>query len=366
MSQFLGDHWEAGAYELSIDIPVAGNILIVVPANVMYGGSMPSGTTVTVEGVGTTTLHGEANAQFELIGNEGSTGIYTVHVTTVEGYLPAEDSAGPHQVFSLTNAAFANPRRVHFAHHNTGLTNRSITFFFLPYITADFQVSDAWVGEPVDGAALQFTATTGPQGWVHTTIDKYPHHVSYAHPWSTTADGSGPTNLILPALTYDVTITHTNFHNYTVEQETNAPTPGSTMALGTLRLVPRDANENGIADAWESLHFGANTTLDPDQDDDGDGLPAWAEYVAGTHPLDGNSTLAPTVSQATNNSGVTVSWQVTQGRVYKLHACSSLNDTDVFSAGPWTPSHGQTTMTWSDTNALRNETGYYWIEINVP
>lgn len=53
-------------------------------------------------------------------------------------------------------------------------------------------------------------------------------------------------------------------------------------------LPPGDANGNGIADAWETKHFGA-AGFDPGADTDGDGFTNRAEFEAGTNPLDASS-----------------------------------------------------------------------------
>lgn len=58
-----------------------------------------------------------------------------------------------------------------------------------------------------------------------------------------------------------------------------------------------DTNNNGMADAWESLYG----VTDPNGDADGDGLTNLQEYQLGTHPRD----AAPTVSIAAPAAGVT-------------------------------------------------------------
>jgi hypothetical protein len=46
-----------------------------------------------------------------------------------------------------------------------------------------------------------------------------------------------------------------------------------------------DANGSGVPDRWELANFGTNN-VDLSRDSDGDGVPDWAEYIAGTNPKD--------------------------------------------------------------------------------
>lgn len=54
---------------------------------------------------------------------------------------------------------------------------------------------------------------------------------------------------------------------------------------------PDDANANGLPDEWEMRHWTNLVAALPDGDDDGDGVPNWAEARANTSPRDGNSAL---------------------------------------------------------------------------
>ena len=62
---------------------------------------------------------------------------------------------------------------------------------------------------------------------------------------------------------------------------------------GTIyRLDPADSNGDLLPDWWELTYFGSATGADPSADSDGDGSSNLAEYLAGTDPLNPQSTPA--------------------------------------------------------------------------
>jgi hypothetical protein len=92
---------------------------------------------------------------------------------------------------------------------------------------------------------------------------------------------------------------------------------------GMLTAVNRSASSwgDGIPDSWRLRYFGttSNVLADAMADADGDGVPNWAEYKAGTNPADVRSSLklAANRSHSTAASqGVTLTWPSVQGRKY--------------------------------------------------
>jgi hypothetical protein len=89
-------------------------------------------------------------------------------------------------------------------------------------------------------------------------------------------------------------------------------------------LATSDSNHNGIPDDWE-LHYFGDLTHDGKADSDGDGASDYAEYVAGTNPMDASSVLRLTVD-GTSGGVVTLSWPATALRTYRVQFENQLDD----------------------------------------
>jgi hypothetical protein len=94
-----------------------------------------------------------------------------------------------------------------------------------------------------------------------------------------------------------------------------------------------DANTNGMSDAWEQEHFGAvlETRL-PATDTDGDGVGDYAEFIAGTDPVNPRSSLWITPPIYHSNGTLRLSWASSPGHIYRIlgsqdaQAWSALSD----------------------------------------
>lgn len=93
-----------------------------------------------------------------------------------------------------------------------------------------------------------------------------------------------------------------------------------------------DTDGDGIADAWELLHFGDLTIANSKSDFDHDGFTDLQEYLADTDPKDPSSNLRLTrYSFAANGSPVTLTWNSRPTRGYRVLKRANLD------AGfPWT------------------------------
>ena len=77
-----------------------------------------------------------------------------------------------------------------------------------------------------------------------------------------------------------------------------------------------DDDSDGLPDTWELLHFGDETSAEPNDDSDMDKLTNLQEFVAGTDPMDVNSTFL--VEFLTVGNAGDTSFTSATGRVYTL------------------------------------------------
>ncbi len=89
--------------------------------------------------------------------------------------------------------------------------------------------------------------------------------------------------------------------------------------------------KDGIPDSWRLRYFGSlgNLLGDAQADADGDGVPNWAEFKAGTNPSDWKSTLklhSLRTKLPTGTQGVKLRWPSVEGKVYVIERTDSLSD----------------------------------------
>gem|GEM_PF-6649955 len=82
-------------------------------------------------------------------------------------------------------------------------------------------------------------------------------------------------------------------------------------------LTRLDTDGDGLPDDWEQQYFGSTTGGNPNVDSDGDGVSNYAEFVAGTSPLDPNARLTP-VSITSDATTVTLTFRTVTGKRYQL------------------------------------------------
>lgn len=93
--------------------------------------------------------------------------------------------------------------------------------------------------------------------------------------------------------------------------------------------------DDGIPDTWRLRYFGsaANYLSQADADADGDGIPNWAEFKAGTNPADVASQLRLLTTHASNGPGETprgikLRWPSVLTKTYSLEAAASPSSTE--------------------------------------
>ncbi|HEY4281502.1 MAG TPA: glycosyl hydrolase family 28 protein [Chthoniobacterales bacterium] len=69
-----------------------------------------------------------------------------------------------------------------------------------------------------------------------------------------------------------------------------------------------DTDNDGMPNDWEQQYFGSTTGGSPTEDNDGDGMTNYAEYVAGTNPKDPADRLAP-VTVSSDGTTVTIAFR---------------------------------------------------------
>ena len=95
---------------------------------------------------------------------------------------------------------------------------------------------------------------------------------------------------------------------------------GETNSVVTNRtyiLVPVDHDGDTLSDAWEWHNFGCYSWGAGD-DPDGDGIPNYDEYVAGTEPTNAESRFHPVAVSLRGESNLVVRWQSVAGRYYAV------------------------------------------------
>lgn len=80
-----------------------------------------------------------------------------------------------------------------------------------------------------------------------------------------------------------------------------------------------DTDGDGLPDWWEHLNYdGDRTAANPEDDDDGDGIPNDQEFASGTDPWDEQDFLGITLMQPVPLNDVIIGWQSVTGKVYQV------------------------------------------------
>ncbi len=98
-------------------------------------------------------------------------------------------------------------------------------------------------------------------------------------------------------------------------------TISATANVGVAAAAPHK-----LSDDWVIHFFGTldNPQADPNADPDGDGIPNWQEYLAGTDPTSASSQLVLDVVVVTSPNGVSIKWLSAPGKTYVLESTPSL------------------------------------------
>ncbi len=335
-------------------VSVTGNgQLIVVAVDKLNSTQSPPGTVASLNNTSNKAFNGATTVTFQNL----AAGVHTLRVTTAVGYLPDEDPALPNQVANLNSVLYGNPKRKGIQDQ----TWQTVVFQFVPFARADGVARDKDTGEWIDGAKIEFTATSGIlSGQI---FDGYPNLATYETQWFTRADGSFPTNVLLPTVNYNLKLSKAGYSNFNQSAILANPTVGTVSNLGTKLMRPLDANGNQIADWWETLYFGPGSNVVATEDRDQDTHNHREEYLIGTDPTNFSSALQ--FDELQFGASVTLTWPVSPGRTYRIRTSDSLtSDLWTVTAGPWTAAVGQAELQYTDPATQTNRN--YRIEVLVP
>ncbi|MFA7257028.1 MAG: hypothetical protein WC047_05590, partial [Kiritimatiellales bacterium] len=246
-----------------------GNI-IVYASDTSIAGAPPPSATAILDG----TFSQDFGTNQWLCFSNIVAGTHTVEVTcATSGYLPRESPDVPDAV-NDPDSDYGNPRRIQVVDNEPVF----MSFSFDPVVTASAVIRDAWTMERLEDAAVEciFEGSTGS-----IAVCKYPSTAVYATNWSSNIEGSVQPGPVLYLHNYDIQVTLSGYQTFMSNNIISNAAPGNAFDLGELFLTPVDNNTNLIADAWESLYFGAGSNVVADADADGDGICNRDEYIAG-------------------------------------------------------------------------------------
>ncbi|MDB6030803.1 MAG: hypothetical protein JWM16_1141, partial [Verrucomicrobiales bacterium] len=105
---------------------------------------------------------------------------------------------------------------------------------------------------------------------------------------------------------------------YTPAPKTNSLVPAATIVFQG-NYTFDDVNTNGISDAWETHYFGSvSTARTRFTDSDGDGASDYAEFVAGTNPIQPSSNLKAARPARLSDGNYRIDWSSVSGKLYRI------------------------------------------------
>ncbi|OGV40745.1 MAG: hypothetical protein A2X46_04115 [Lentisphaerae bacterium GWF2_57_35] len=339
-------------YALQIYLPEAGTeLLMIVGADLLDLAHSPESSVVVVDGPGYRQSLSFANRNNSLSLAGLTPGVYTITLNA-PGYLPHEDLENAGEVGNPTNFFFGNPKRVTVRAD----AKACASFLMDPYLRVEGLVRDQWSGQRVEGVQISFKPRSGaPTSWPQNLYDGYPAFADYRTLWKTDVQGAFPTNVLLPPVDWQMTLSRDGYTNLVWEGLAAAPR-GAAANLGTSHLFPTDLNADELPDRWANGYFAANTNLAKHADADGDGCDNWTEYLTGTDPNDAESAFL-VFSEPSAETGLSLSWMGFRGHAYRILLTDNLLTNWTCQGAAWT-NWSDGPRSWSVSNNLAPQEFY--------
>lgn len=122
------------------------------------------------------------------------------------------------------------------------------------------------------------------------------------------------------------------FQNGNGASDSNPPTPYEFESIpGTVLVLRTNLPPASITSfEWKTNFFGSadSPLADDNADPDGDGVPNWAEYLAGTNPTNALSKLQLLTPAVQSNGSLVLSWLSAPNKAYTLESAGDLRGTN--------------------------------------
>jgi glycosidase len=157
---------------------------------------------------------------------------------------------------------------------------------------------------------------------------------------SPSEEGVVPCYIVTVTIDGDTQIYYTCATNYTFDG-----TIGHIASVTVQPVNPYDTSRTGPSSAAATVKF-----IDPNADEDGDGLNNAAENTAATNPFDPKSVLRITGLVRASATSTTITWNSVPGKQYEIQKATTLTGTNPFSPiGPIVNGSAGVTTSYEDT-----------------
>lgn len=122
--------------------------------------------------------------------------------------------------------------------------------------------------------------------------------------------------------------------------------------VSSVALTSVSSLGDGISDAWRNRYFYTALSTDSlsNADPDGDGVPNWQEYLAGTNPNDRASAFKLSSTVVNPDTGVTIRFMTVVGKQYVVESSAAIG-------APWVAVGGTVTGTGGEVTVTDNSAG---------